>query len=468
MRLADQLRTTTFLLTLRYMVLFFVSVTILVGLFNWAALGYVEQEADAAIGAEILGLQEQFTQRGPSGLVEVINSRIQAYPEGDAVYLIVDRSGNKIVGNLEAWPSLQMLEGDRVTFALEDADGDEVRVRARLFAPQGDVRMLIGRKVRALDQLTQLADRTLFWGLGITLALALVTGLLMSNNVLRRVAQFNATSRRIMAGDLSQRIATTGTRDEFDELAQNLNAMMDQIEGLMTGMQHMSDNVAHDLRTPLTRLRNRLEQLLQHASDAEADEVAACIEDADALLSTFASLMSIARIEAGTYAADQDTVDLQKTVLDAFELYTALAEDKEIEFTCEAQDKAQVHGDRNLLFQAVTNLLDNAIKYTPSGGQVAISLRDTGGRADLMVTDTGPGIPVEMREKVLQRFIRLDKSRSEPGAGLGLSLVCAIAQRHGIELSLGDNHPGLIIRMHFPAPTEATSDGRGTLAAEHA
>ena len=397
----------------------------------------------------------------------MINARIEAYPEGDAVYLIVDLSGKKIVGNLDAWPSLQVLEGDRVTFPLEEADGDDVRVRARVFAPQGDVRMLIGRKVRALDQLAKLTDRTLFWGLSITLALALATGLLMSNNVLRRVAQFNATSRRIMGGDLSQRIETTGTRDEFDELAQNLNAMMDQIEGLMTGMQHMSDNVAHDLRTPLTRLRNRLEQLLQKADADDADEVAACIEDADALLSTFASLLSIARIEAGTYAADQESVDMKRTVLDAFDLYTVLAEDKEIELFCDANEDVSVSGDRNLLFQVVTNLLDNAIKYTPSGGRVDISLRTRNGQPELVVADSGPGIPADMREKVLQRFFRLDKSRSAPGAGLGLSLVSAIIQRHGIELTLDDNRPGLIIRMRFPVASAAMPEGHAALAADH-
>ena len=450
MRLADQLRTTTFLLTLRYMVLFFLSVTILVGLFNWAALGYVEQEADAAIEAEITGLIEQFVQRGPTGLVQVINSRIQAYPDGDAIYLIADKDGSPIVGNLDAWPELRVIEGDWVTFQHPEPDGGVVRVRARLFVPQSDVRMLIGRKVRALDQLSRLADRTLFWGLGITLALALIGGLLMSANVLRRVGQFNATSRQIMDGDLSQRIATTGSGDEFDELARHLNAMMDQIEALMTSIQHMSDNVAHDLRTPLTRLRNRLENLLLNAGDKQADDIAACIEDADALLSTFASLLSIARIEAGTYEANLDPVNLGECVRDAFELYTALAEEKSIDLTCDAPRDAQVRGDRNLLFQAITNLLDNAIKYTPDGGRVEISLHTEHGRSVLSFADTGPGIPEEMREKVLQRFFRLDESRSAPGAGLGLSLVFAIAQRHGADLKFEDNRPGLRVRMLFP------------------
>lgn len=451
MRLADQLRTTTFLLTLRYMVLFFVSVTILVGLFNWAALGYVEQEAEAAIEAEIVGLREQFVQRGPSGLAQVINSRIEAFPEGDAIYLIADKTGTPLVGNLGAWPELRIIQDDWVTFQHTEDDGEEVQVRARLFEPEADVRMLIGRKVRALDQLSTLADRTLFWGLGITLALALLGGLLMSANVLRRVGEFNLTSRRIMGGDLSQRIATTGTGDEFDKLASNLNAMMDQIEALMSSIQHMSDNVAHDLRTPLTRLRSRLEQLLIDAGDQQTDEIAACIEDADSLLSTFASLLSIARIEAGTYDANVDPVNMSDCVRDAYELYTAVAEDKSIELTCEAPGDIRVSGDRNLLFQAVTNLLDNAIKYTPVGGHVAISMLLQDDRPTLTVVDSGPGIPEAMREKVLHRFFRLDESRSEPGAGLGLSLVFAIAQRHGVDLRLEDNQPGLRIRLLFPA-----------------
>jgi len=324
-----------------------------------------------------------------------------------------------------------------------------VPVRARLFVPQSDVRMLIGRKVHALDRLSRLADRTLFWGLGITLALALIGGLLMSANVLRRVGQFNATSRQIMDGDLSQRIATTGSGDEFDELAHHLNAMMDQIEALMTSIQHISDNVAHDLRTPLTRLRNRLESLLARAGDTQADDIAACIEDADALLSTFASLLSIARIEAGTYEAHLDPVNLSECVRDAFELYTALAEEKSIDLVCDAPSDVRIRGDRNLLFQAITNLLDNAIKYTPDGGRVEISLEAAAGRPVLTVVDTGPGIPENMRDKVLQRFFRLDESRSAPGAGLGLSLVFAIAQRHGAELRFEDNRPGLRVRMMF-------------------
>jgi len=449
MRLAEQTRTTAFLLTFRYMVLFFVSVTILFIFISWTATGYLEQETDAAIQSEIVGLKEQFALRGPEGLAEVITMRINANPDGDAVYLIADTDLNPLVGNISQWPALTSSTDGWVSFEYIEANGETVTVRAQIFAPQANLRLIVGRKVRALIQLEQMFDRTLFWGLFITLALAFIGGLMMSNNVLRRVAQFNTTSQRIMAGDLSQRIETKGTGDEFDQLANNLNAMMDQIESLMKNIQHISDNIAHDLRTPLTRLRNRLENLRQHADAKEIEEIDTCIEDAEGLLSTFASLLSIARIESGSYETELKPVDLSQCIRDGYELYQALADEKSIKLDCKAADSIEVNGDRNLLFQAITNLLDNAIKYTPAGGVVSISLGQHAEQVVISVADSGPGIPENMREQVLQHFFRLDESRSEPGAGLGLSLVKAITQRHGAQLELDDNTPGLIVRLSF-------------------
>ncbi|MDH3977641.1 MAG: HAMP domain-containing histidine kinase [Gammaproteobacteria bacterium] len=456
MRLADQLRTTTFLLTLRYMVLFFLSVTILFAFISWSATGYLEQETEAAITAEIIGLNEQFIENGSQGLARTIDRRIKTNPDGDAVYLIADANFKPLLGNLEQWPSMETDENGWVTFELVNTDSDNVSIRGRVFAPQPEFRLFIGRKINALTQLEKLFDRTLFWGLAITLALALTGGLLMSNNVLKRVSQFNSTSRRIMAGDLTQRIATTDSGDEFDELAHNLNAMMDQIESLMKNIQHISDNVAHDLRTPLTRLRNRLEDLNAEAGENENGEIDACIDDADSLLATFASLLSIARIESGSYESDLQPVNLSQATRDAYELYKALADEKAISFSCDAPGEVCVSGDKNLLFQAITNLLDNAIKYTPDNGHIEISLHQNGDIAILKVADSGSGIPADQRGQVLQRFYRLDQSRSEPGAGLGLSLVQAIAQRHGAKLELDDNAPGLIITMQLPIHNKTT------------
>jgi len=450
MRLADQLRTTTFLLTLRYMILFFVSVTILFVFINWSATGYVEQESNAAIQADVAAFNEQFAQRGPQGLARVIAMRISANPNSDAVYLLADADLKPLIGNIDRWPALTSEADGWVSFELGEESSDSVAVRARVFVPQPNLRLIVGRKVRALTQLKRLFDRTLFWGLAITLALALAGGMMMSNDVLQRVGQFNSTSRHIRDGDLTQRIVTTGSGDEFDELAKNLNAMMDQIESLMNNIQHISDNVAHDLRTPLTRLRNRLEDLRQDADSTVTEEIDACIEDAEGLLATFASLLSITRIESGTYEAKLNPVDLSQCVRDGYELYKALADEETISLSCDAPGKVEIRGDRNLLFQAITNLLDNAIKYTPAGGKVSISLRRNPGHVVLSVADSGPGIPVDMRRRVLQRFFRLDESRSKPGAGLGLSLVRAIVKRHGARLELDDNAPGLCVRLIFP------------------
>lgn len=452
MYLADQFRTTTFLLTLRYMVLLFVSVSIVVGVINWTAVGYFEQEADATIDAEVRGLREQFNERGPERLAQIIRGRILANPQGDAIYLLTDADLRKIIGNLDEWPQLTAAGDTMVTFENTDSKGEKITARAQIFLPSSNLRLLVGRNVRALNQLSQLFERTLFWALGVTLALAFVGGLFMSGNVLRRVNEINSTSRQIMQGDLSQRVTSRGTGDEFDELALNLNNMLDQIESLMSSIQHISDNIAHDLRTPLTRLRNRLEDLRRDSDDQDAQlEIDACLDDADALLATFNSLLRIARIESGTYETSLHPVDLCKSARDAYELYKAVADEKSIILSCDAPGSIEVSGDRNLIFQALTNLLDNAIKYTPPEGSVSLTVAKQSGKVILSVSDSGPGIPADMREKVLQRFFRLDKARSEPGAGLGLSLVQAIALRHKADLALEDNNPGLRIDMVFKA-----------------
>jgi signal transduction histidine kinase len=456
MRLAEQIRTTTFLLTLRYMVLFFLSVTILFGFINWSTINFLEREADAAINAEAAGIIEQYRQRGLDGLMQVVGARVSIIQRGESVYLLADPDLKPLIGNLADWPQLAPLDDGWVAFNYIGTSGEEVRARGHVYLPGRDLRLLIGRQVSEFDQLTRLFDRTLFWGLAITLVLALIGGLLMSENVLRRVSAFNATSRKIMQGDLSQRLATSRTGDEFDELARHLNAMMDQIEMLLISIQRISDNIAHDLRTPLTRLRNRLEELGRNSEDTQADQVHQCIEDADGLLSTFTSLLSIARIESGTYESELGLVDLGKAIEDACELYHALAEEKSVSLSCTVPAKKMVHGDRNLIFQALTNLLDNAIKYAPNGGAVAVDLKTSGDETILTVSDNGPGIPEDMREKVLQRFFRLDKSRSKPGAGLGLCLVQAIAQRHKACLILSDNAPGLRVQIVFSEAASAS------------
>jgi signal transduction histidine kinase len=254
-----------------------------------------------------------------------------------------------------------------------------------------------------------------------------------------------------MAGDLQRRIDTVGSNDEFDQLAVSLNAMLDEIERLMDGIRHVTDNIAHDLRTPLTRLRTRLEHL--HAEldkdSSNATYVEQSIADADQLLTTFGALLRIARIEAGGVRANFEQVDLGALVQDAAELYDAVAEEKQLELDINLEAKSKVHGDRDLLFQAIINLLDNAIKYSPQAGRIVMRLGEHNHRPALSISDNGPGIPAEECDKVLQRFYRMDQSRSQHGSGLGLSLVAAVARMHNTVLEFGDNHPGLIAELRF-------------------
>jgi signal transduction histidine kinase len=291
----------------------------------------------------------------------------------------------------------------------------------------------------------------------------------MSRNMLRRVEQVNRTAERVIAGNLSDRVPRRGTADEFDQLAANLNGMLDQIERLMSGMREVTDNVAHDLKTPLARLRARLELALIGPDDplARTDAIRAAIDEADRLLATFNALLSIAEAEAGAGGWSGEKLDLGEVARAVVELYEPVAEEKGFALRLDSAPTTMIRGDRHLLSQALANLIDNALKYGTlrhdggecGGGDIAIGVSQRDGRAVLEVADRGPGIPVGDRASVFDRFVRLEPSRSTPGNGLGLSLVRAVARRHEANVTLGDNcsgagHPGLKVRIEFPAWTE--------------
>ena len=453
MKPSELLRTSTFRLALLYMALFAGSALLLLGFIYWSTVAFMANQTDATIEAEIVGLAEQYRERGLKGLVGTIAERLERDPESSSVYLLASRSYTPLAGNLTGWPDAEPTPSGWLNFEFKDprADGRVFHARARSFLLEGGLHLLVGRDTRELKATQQLIVRALLWGLAITVALALVGGLTMSRSTVRRIEQINQTSREIMSGDLSRRVPTTGAADDFDQLAVNLNAMLDEIERLMGGVRQVSDNVAHDLRTPLTRLRNRLEQLRSELGDTSPHQqhVERSIADADQLLSTFGALLRIARIEAGGHRPDLVPVDLGALVQDAAELYEALAEDKSLQLETSIASSATIQGDRDLLFQAVANLLDNAVKYTPDGGRVALGVRRAGNAIDVTVSDTGPGIPAEERDKVVERFYRLERSRRTPGSGLGLSLVAAVARMHRAVLLLEDNAPGLEATLRF-------------------
>ena len=450
------LRTSTFRLAVIYMVLFAGSVMILLSFIYWSTVSYMAEQTDATIEADITGLAEQYRQRGLRGLEKIISDRMERDPNGSSLYLIASPERRPLAGNLSPWPDAQPGADGWIEFELEDsrARGRVFKARARAFVLQDGLQLLVGRDIRELKATQALITNALLWGVAITLALALFGGVVMSRGMLRRIEVINQASRNIMAGDLTQRIPLRGSGDELDQLGSNLNRMIDEIERLMNGIRHVSDNIAHDLRTPLTRLRNRLEQLQMDLDDGSPhrEPVEQGLADADHLLATFAALLRIARIEAGGHSAKFAAIDLTSLVQDAAELYEALAEEKQLSFTLQAEEGLAIEGDRDLLFQALINLLDNAIKYTPAGGEIGLRLQRHGKTIDISVSDSGHGIPAAERDKVGQRFYRLESSRSTPGSGLGLSLVKAVARLHRAELVLEDNSPGLIASLRLAPP----------------
>jgi signal transduction histidine kinase len=443
------LETSTFRLALIYLALFGVSALALLGFLYVRTAVVMEQQTIETINAEITGLKEQSQTFGFLGLKQAIDRRSANNPNRASVYLLTDPFDNRIAGNLSGWPTDGPAPEGWHNFKIEVPEGDKSIYRSALgrsMALDGGFHLLVGRDIENLERTQALMQKAIGWGVGLTLLLGLAGGFLMSRGMLSRIDAINRTTRRIMAGDLSQRISLKGSRDEFDVLAGNLNAMLDQIERLLQGMREVTDNIAHDLRTPLSRMRARIEvALMAHPDRAEARallEQTLC--DADAMIQSFNALLSIARAEAGSERAAFEPVDLSEVCRDLADLYGPLAEEKGLSFISTCPSGLVLQGNRHLLAQALANLLDNAIKYTPAGGRVTLS-----GQPGPVITvaDTGPGIPEAERERVLERFVRLDGHRSTPGNGLGLSLVSAVAKLHGATLRLEDNHPGLRISL---------------------
>ncbi|MDH3688781.1 MAG: HAMP domain-containing histidine kinase [Gammaproteobacteria bacterium] len=448
-------QSSTFRLALLYLVLFSVSVLLLLGFIYWSTAGFMSRQTDVTIQAEITGLAERYERAGLAGLTALIAERVaRQRPTTSSVYLLTDARFRPIVGNLDQWPNEQASPAGWLNFRLEASPQDDRgahKARARSFTLRGQFHLLVGRDIHELEKIQQTIIRTLIWGMLLMAVLGIVGGTMMSRSMVRRIEAINETSREIMSGDLSRRIQTKGTGDDFDKLAENLNEMLDQIETLMEGVQRVSDNIAHDLRTPLARLRNRLEalKLQQTNRNTYADEVDKALAEADRLLSTFSALLRIARVESDTSRIESKEVNLNSLIHDVVELYEPLAEQKSQNINQQLTIQAAVKGDQDLLFQALANLVDNAIKYSPSGGTIKIELSSESQGAALIVTDEGPGVPEATYDKIFQRFFRLEKSRTTAGNGLGLSLVAAVAKRHKLQIELQDNQPGLRVKINF-------------------
>jgi signal transduction histidine kinase len=449
------LRTHAFRLASLYFAVFALSVLGVLLFVYWMSADFVERQTQATLDAEIAGLAEQYEQRGLSGLVQIVAAR-SAGDRGDGMfYLVTNPDGHPLAGNITGWPEGKPVAPGPISFevSVKIKSGQTEMHPAQgtlLVIPQG-YRLLVARDISDAALFRVRVKETLLWAGLLALCAGIIGGAVMGLNLLRRVEEVNRTAERVMGGNLSDRVPLKGTSDEFDQLAANLNNMLDQIERLMAGMREVSDNIAHDLRTPLSRLRARLELSLLGPSDAAAqsEAVRAAIDEADRLLATFNALLNIAEAESGARRDRAEPLDLAQTARAAAELYEPVAEEKGCALKLDVEPGIMIRGDRHLLSQAVANLLDNALKY--GGGQVTLSAHQEDGRAALEVSDSGPGIPEDEREAVFDRFVRLEPSRSTPGNGLGLSLVRAVARLHNGTVWLGDNHPGLKVRLEFAA-----------------
>jgi signal transduction histidine kinase len=448
----------TFRLAVLYMLLFGSSVLVLLGFVYWSTVSYMSSQTDTTIEIDILDLTERYEHAGLAGLTQLIAERLSRRPADASIYLLSDKNLAPLTGNIDSWPVNAALVDGWLEFHLKDThDSKPHRARARLFRLAGGFLLLVGRDIHEFELTRHRISMSLIWALGIMLILGSLGSIAMGRSTLQRIEAINQTSREIMSGDLSRRIPSRDTGDEFDTLADNLNNMLEQIESLMESVRRVSDNIAHDLRTPLTRLRNHLEDLHLDTAAGRSSSPALeqALEEADALLNTFTALLRIARIESHDDGAQFTAVDIGALINDVMELYEPLAEEKQLHFEAAVRTDLVFNGDRDSLFQALANLLDNAIKYTPPGGSIGLTLEDDANGVCLRLCDSGPGIPESQRERVFQRFFRLEQSRTTPGTGLGMSLVQAVMQRHHLDLQLHDHHPGLCVSIHFPATVTA-------------
>lgn len=443
-------RTSAFRLTLLYLVLFGTSVLALLGFIYATTVAVIDRQTEETIEAEARGLADQYRQGGMGRLMGTI--RLRAETTKNEVYLLADPNLQPIAGNLAHWPMDVEEEGPWVTFSASRRDGDSFQVRARIYVLAGGYRLLVGRDTYERARFEKIVFNALLWSLAGAAVLGVGGGLFLSRRLLRRVDEMSRTARQIVDGNLSLRLAKTGSEDEFDRLADSINQMLGQIERLMTGMRLATDSLAHDLRSPLTRLRGRIELALREPASKGKDREALVdvLAQAEAALATFDSLLKIAAAEAGTARSEFAPVDLAQIARDAGELYEPVAEDANIALSVETEGPLFIRGQPELLAQALANLLDNAVKYTPPGGQIRIRVNRDGGLARVTVTDTGPGIPEDQRARVFERFVRLEECRRTPGAGLGLSLVAAVAKLHDGSVELFDNAPGLRVVLTFP------------------
>ena len=461
-RWVDLVRTTSVRLALLYALLFGVSAAVLLAVIYWAATGAMSSQLDAGLDAERAVLEDRYRTGGIGDLSAAITERLKK-PAHPLSYLLQDPSGKILAGNLPSLPSLRAGRSELEVPPNEPEGNDnyEPRLFRTLGVSLADGGLLVlAQDAHPLDDLREFVMQSFGWGAAATFVLAVLGSMAMSTSVLRRVEAINRASERIMAGDLGRRLPTTtggrkGSGDEFDRLAANLNIMLDRIEGLVKGLRQVSTDIAHDLRTPLGRLRRTLEQARDNAAEASSAVVVridTAIADIDTLLATFSALLRIAQIEGGASRRGFSALDLSAVLETVIEAYASAADEKNQTLRRRISPGISIVGDRALLTRMLANLVENAVRHSPSGANIEVVLCAAGpaDRPQVTISDDGPGIPEEERGKVFRRFYRLDAGRSAPGTGLGLALVAALCDLHGANIQLLHNTPcGLRVVLNF-------------------
>lgn len=462
-RIAELWRTSTVRLTALFIVIFVVFSVLLLAVVSYQLSVQIQRQQANDIDREVTQLERIDRERGFRAAILAVE-RLSRQP-GPGVYYIGTPNGVMISGNVSDLPVAVLQEPGTFSFNYnlsrpfegEPADKQRGNAVVRSAVLQSGLVLVVGRDVVERRGFTAIIFQTFLIGVGGILVFSIFAGGLTALRVLRRIDTIASTSQKIMSGSLSERVPVTRRNDEFDALAQNLNQMLDRIEQLMQGLKEVTDNVAHDLKTPLTRMRNRAEAALREGrSDAAATTaLETVIEESDRLIQTFNALLMIARAEAGAPSGAFADVDLSAVVADVAELYGPVAEDDGIVLETAVAPGVTVRANRELIGQALVNLVENALKYaSPADGQagkITVGLRREGTRMLIEVGDNGPGIPEEDRARVVERFVRLEKSRTEPGSGLGLSLVAAVARLHGGSFRIEDNGPGVRAVIDLPA-----------------
>jgi signal transduction histidine kinase len=457
---AKLFRATAFRLTLTILGLSAVGAGLVLGIVAWQVIKLVDEETEQTIEAEASGLAEQYEQGGIRRLGAVIQARSRV--PGATLYLLTDAAGEPLAGNIGQLPAGVLDRVGIVDTPYETVDGKvgQRRALASVFALPGGFHLLVGHDLADRARIGAVMVRALAVSLIFFAGLAALGALFVARRVLRRIDAMNSSARAIMAGDLSQRLPVSGSGDELDRLALGLNEMLARIGDLMAGLREVSDNIAHDLRTPLTRLRNHAEEALRLGHDAPEFRAALerTIEESDSLIRVFDALLMIARAEAGADRTDMSALDVGAVASGVAELYEPVAEERGFKLTVDAAPGLNMIGNRELIGQAIANLIDNALKYGGAragsnvADEVAVAAHREGADIMIEVADHGPGVEEADRHRVFDRFVRLEGARSRPGSGLGLSLAAAVARLHGGTARLEDNAPGLKVVVALPAP----------------